>query len=276
MVKIVLACVIVAFASSALAQESDGDVKRGRYWYEKDAEKQEREKVEQSKPESPAKPKYTMPVVPPVAELMKWHPRDLNALFTEVHEYHVMAPTLETGAAVQKLKAVFNKKSRAAAAVEQLAMLQNPTLSGVAENAVTPTARSVQRQEREQAISARIGQERNNFALIILTQPGCGACRIQRNILANFQDTYGWPIKEVNIIDNPEAQARFGVDVTPKTLIASRETGGWQTVAVGADTLSGVTNNVYQAIRLLTGEIKPEQWLTAPNQSNSLYDPSFQ
>lgn len=266
---IFLVCVAVAAWTCAFAEET---VKRGPYWYEDllpEAEVQEEQAATD-------KPNYTMPNVPSVNELMTWHPRDIAALFTEVHEFHVMAPTLETGAAVQQIKAVMNMKSRAAAAVEQLAILENPELSGVAENAVNPSARSVQRKEKDEAIDSRLIRERDKYAFVILTQEGCGACELQRNIMANFQDLFGWEIKEVDITKHPYAGARFGVNVTPTTLLISRETKDWQTIAIGAETLPALKTNSFQAIRLMEGEINPSQWLTAPNQAGSLYDPGTQ
>lgn len=246
--------------------------KRGRYWYEKPEPAKEEQEQEERQQE---RPKYTMPSVPSVEELMTWHPRDIGALFEEVHEYHVMAPTLATAREVQKIKAVMNKKARAAAAVEQLAILSEPSLSGVAENAITPTARSIQRRENAAAIDQRLFAERDNFALVLLTQRGCGACDIQRGIIANFVDHYGWPTKEVDILDHPAAAARFGVQVTPTTLLVAKNSGAWQTIEIGAGTLPTLKNNAFQAIRLLNAEISPSQWLTAPIQEGSLYDPAF-
>lgn len=259
------------FSLHCLAEE----VQRGKHWYERPAETEDLKTTEPAEDKDSPSAKYSMPSVPDMDILMKMHPRDLRALFEEVHEYHVMDPTLETASEVQKLKAVMSKKARAAAAVEQLAMLRNPSLSGMAENAVNPSARSVQRKERDNSIAERIRRERENYAIILLTQPGCAACQLQRNVIQSFADQFGWPVKEVDIVDSPAAQARFDIRVTPTTLIASRESGDWQTVAIGADTLPSMVMNVDRAVRLLAGEIKPEQWLTAPNQTNSLYDPNF-
>src|SRR5690554_1985020 len=260
-----------ALAFAAIAEDGT-KVRRGLYWYEKPPVAEEEA---QTKNEEEAPPKYVMPYVPPLDVLMTLHPKEISALFEEVHEFHVMQPTLETASEVQKLKAVMNKKARAAAAVEQLAILQNPSLSGVAENAVNPSARSVQRKEKQDSIEARLLQDRDDFALVMLSQPNCGACVLQRNVIASFADRFGWPIKEVNIIESPEAGSRFDVRVTPTTLIASKKSGQWQTVAIGSETLPTLMNNVHQAARLLAGEIKPNQWLTAPNQTQSLYDPNF-
>lgn len=241
-------------------------IHRGLHWYEKSEIPVV--KKEQEKEEFPA------PVVPEVSKLMAMHPKKIRALFEEVHEYHVMAPTLETARQMQVIKAVMSRKARAAAAVEQLAILQNPGISGVAENAVNPSARSVQRKERDSSIDSRLMHENSNFALIMLTQKGCSACDLQRATLAAFADKYGWPVKEVDIQEKPEAANRFNVQVTPTTLIAGKQSKDWQTVAIGAETLTSMTNNVHQALRLLLGEISPNQWLTAPNQTNSLYDPN--
>lgn len=259
---------LMAIAALPLFSFAEDKPKRGMHWYETPKVQEKPEKKEPEKDEFPA------PVVPEISELMAMHPKQIRKLFNDVHEYHVMAPTLETARQIQVIKAVMSRKARAAAAVEQLAILQNPGISGVAENAVNPSARSVQRKERDSSIDNRLIRENSNFALVMLTQRGCSACELQRATLAAFADKYGWPIKEVDIGDTPEAGNRFNVQVTPTTLIASRQSQDWQTVAIGAETLTSMTNNVHQAVRLLLGEISPNQWLTAPNQTNSLYDPN--
>lgn len=261
--KIPTLFLVMAMISAVSAAEEK--THRGLHWYEKPETPVEEKKEE--------KEEFPAPVVPEISELMEMHPKQIRKLFNEVHEYHVMAPTLETARQMQVIKAVMSRKARAAAAVEQLAILQNPGLSGVAENAVNPSARSVQRKERDSSIDNRLINENGDFALVMLTQQGCSACELQRATLAAFADKYGWPIKEVDIGENPAAGNRFNVQVTPTTLIAAKQSKDWQTVAIGAETLSSMTNNVHQAVRLLKGEISPNQWLTAPNQTNSLYDP---
>lgn len=248
--------------------EAEKDTRRGLHWYEVPAKQEEKKEPENEE--------FPAPIVPDISDLMAMHPKKIRKLFNEVHEYHVMAPTLETARQMQVIKAVMSRKARAAAAVEQLAILQNPGISGVAENAVNPSARSVQRKERDSSIEKRLINENNNFALVMLTQKGCSACDLQRATLAAFADKYGWPIKEVDIGEKPEAANRFNVQVTPTTLIAGKQSQDWQTVAIGAESLTSMTNNVHQAVRLLLGEISPNQWLTAPNQANSLYDPNVQ
>lgn len=265
MVKYFFAALIVASSAYAYCDS----VYRGKHWYEPIIESSSSSSSSSSSEEFV----YLRPNLPDISDLMKMHPKQLSALFEAAHEYHVMEPTLETAGDIQILKSVMNRKARAAAAVEQLAILNNPEISGMAENAVNPSARSVQRQDRDNSISQRVSSERENYALIFLTQPGCSSCELQRNVIASFADAYGWPVKEVDITDVPAAQARFDVRVTPTTLVAARESGQWQTVAIGAESAPTMLMNIDRAVRLMAGEISPEQWLTAPNQRNSLYDP---
>lgn len=96
----------------------------------------------------------------------------------------------------------------------------------------------------------------------------------KKNILANFSDLYGWQTKIVDIDESPMMRERFGIQVTPTTLLIAKN-GDWKTVAIGADALSTLVNNIDRTVRLLAGEINPEQWLTSPTQTNSLYDPNF-
>jgi conjugal transfer pilus assembly protein TraF len=246
--------------------------KRGIYWYEKppqpvpDSSNKEPQSQHQQ-------PQYSRPAVPDIDTMMAWHPEQIRELFKQAHEFHVMAPTLETAGDIQRLKAVMNKKARAAAAVEQLALLTNPAISGVSENAINPSVRSLQRKQRDRTIGQRLLKERQQFALIFLTQPGCETCIFQRNVMAAFAERYGWRIKEVDIQANPMAKARFSVQVTPTTLIIGKQSQEWLPVSIGSDSLISLTRNVYQGIRLLSAEINPSQWLTAPTQTDSLYDP---
>lgn len=266
------ALLFIFFAFSVSAEES----KRGLYWGEKP--EPEQEQIEKKAKEEPVEENeissYTKPSVPEVEEMMTWHPEQIRQLFTQVHEYHVMSPTLQTATDMQAIKAVMNKKARAAAAVEQLALRRVPQYSGVVENPVNPTARSLKRQDDTRKQEKRLVESRDNYALIMFTQKDCPACIFQKNVMRNFVDQYRWRIKEVDIDENILAKARFNISAVPTIILISKASqDDWIPVILGVDALSQVKLNIDQGISLLQEDIDPTQWLTAPSQRGSLYDP---
>ena len=262
---------LTLFLFSFSLPANDEKSKRGKYWGEHPP-------AEEIQPEQPAnEPEtYSMPIIPPHAELLVMHPKEIKQLWIEAHEYHVMVPSVETAKAVLLLKDVMAKKARAAAAVESLAALGSPELTGKAEYSIQPTARSAQRKSYQETIEASLLENREEYGLVVVGQQNCPACYVYKNTLSLFQDRYGWTIKYVDFEDAPGVAERFNIQVTPTTLLISRNNKEtWQPVAVGAEALSTLANSTIQGIRLINGEISPRQWLTTKQQAQSLFDPAY-
>lgn len=245
------------------------DTMRGRHWGEIETiEKEE-------KPKAIEKDKYTMPTLPSHKEMMKMHPKEIEVIFDQVQDMHVMNPTLKSAKTVLFVKDVINKKSRAAGALETLAGLKNPELTGKIEYSITPSAKALQDKDRFDTIDNRLIKDTKNFAVIIFTQKSCAPCFVQKATMRNFVEKYGWNIREIDIHDNPKAALTFNVNRTPVTIIVSRKTKDWMPIANGAEPLTSIAFNAFQGIRYLNKEITASQWFTPEHQQNSMFDPEY-
>lgn len=256
----------------AVANPSPAKKERGRYWYEEPKAEEPKEEVAALQPTQET---YSRPELPPMAEIMEMHPKQIEALYDEVNDFHTMKPTVDTAVDLLVLDNVLAKKMRAAAAVKQLAVLKNPALSGQFENPIAPSIKNISNQKQSMIVHERLINDREEFAFIVFTQPSCGACKIFRNTLGLFQDKYGWGIKEYNIHDNIELVNRFNVYGTPTTILVRRNSDDWIPVAQGAEPFTNLVKNTSQGVRLLRGEITPEQWFTSDVQTDSYFDPSY-
>ncbi|EGQ8101727.1 conjugal transfer protein TraF [Vibrio alginolyticus] len=265
----ILSCSNLALADSSTSKE------RGRYWYEEPKEEPKEETEKDVAALQPENEEYTRPVVPPFKEVMEMHPKQIAKLYEEVHDYHVMKPTQDTAVDLLLLENVLAKKSRAAAAVKQLAVLKNPVLSGQFENPIAPSVKNIANQKQSALVHERLVNEGEHFAFVVFTQPRCGACKVFRNTLALFRDKYGWPIKEYNIHENVELVKRFNIYGTPTTILVRKNTEQWLPVAQGAEPFTNLVKNTSQGVRLLKGEITPDQWFTSDVQTDSYFDPSY-
>lgn len=269
----ILFILAASFLFSASSSAEAIKKERGKYWYE-DPPPQKEEEVKQQE-EVAALQQHPRPTVPRMEEIMKMHPKDIAKLYEDVHDYHVMKPTMDTAVDLLVIENVLAKKSRAAAAVKKLAGLHNPALTGQFENPIAPSVKNIANRQQSLAVNDRLSKEREKYALIVFTQPTCAACKVFKNTLSLFNDKYGWSIKEVNIQQNHEAATRFGIYGTPTTILISKGQSNWLPIAQGAEPFTSLVKNASQGVRLLNGEITPEQWYTSDIQTDSYFDPEF-
>ena len=107
----------------------------------------------------------------------------------------------------------------------------------------------------------------------MFSTPQCPYCSPQRNILKLVADKTGLEVTEVDITRNPDAQARFDVQVTPAIILIERNSERWMPISVGVESASKIQTNTYRAIRYLRGEISPEQFLTPRHREGGFFDP---
>jgi conjugal transfer pilus assembly protein TraF len=100
----------------------------------------------------------------------------------------------------------------------------------------------------------------------------CGYCRVQWPIVQRFQDEMGWQVTLMDIDRRPEVGQRFGVEVTPTTMIIRRNSKQRMVIAAGVETYPNLAQMAYQAVRLLSGDIRPEQFMTGAGEEDGFFD----
>ena len=260
-IQILLLTAIAAFSGLALANETDKKPKRGFYWYEE--------------PKEEVKEKYKKPTIPPVSQIMKMHPKDIEALLDEALDYAVYTQSEEDTKAYYVVYDAMRRKSSGFAGTAGYVLMKNPELNSGAAYATTNPSRNQAKKDEKTEIYDYLYKGKNDYALIMFTQKGCNACSIQRPMLQRYGQEFGWNIKEVDIADHPMAQAKYGINGTPITILVNREDmEKFLPIAIGVATDNELKANTYRGIRLLEGVIKPSQFYTRDRDIGKFFDPS--
>jgi conjugal transfer pilus assembly protein TraF len=254
----------VATAGSARTTSSTRapEPKQGYWWYQ----------TPPPEPTEPGPDALVKPTIPPMAELATWTPPKIRKLIEQQRDYAATVLTVDAVADFWRLQDFARRKARAFAGVTHLALLQNPELSAKSANPLVGDARSAMSAEkdaiRRHYLRARAGQ----FALVMFSRASCGYCRVQWPILERFREETGWQVTQMDIDQRPELGQRFGVEITPTTMVIRRGSAQRMTIATGVESYPNLAQTTYQAVRLLLGDIRPEQFLTGAGEEDGFFD----
>ena len=250
--------------------------KHGWFWYEDPAPMLEHDQ----EPASASKPAATVPRDVSLAhyttqELWTMHPDDFQHLLTGLHKKAVQFPTEQHILEYLSIQDLARRKALAYANATQYVTQKRADLFSL--NQVYPTSSpgvaarvQVQQEERSGTISAA----RSDHALLFFVAPGCGFCDKQAQILASFIDRYGWQVKPVDIVREPNLALRFNITTTPTLLLIRQDQQQSMAIATGVVTLPEIERKLYQAIRSLRGETTLESFTTYDFQKGSALDPA--
>lgn len=255
---IVLACLAGALPAAEAPKEKKG------YWWKAEPP-----------PASPAvEPEYQPLSAPPdEAALLALHPKQVEALIEAYRQNAIWQGTPETVRWYYDLQDFARRRARAFMNVSEVVMLQNPDLNMQTVYPTNPVGQAARVAQRSSSTAARLAAEAGRAALVLLTRQSCPYCEEQRKILQYFHARHGWDIREIDIDANPELAARFAVTYTPTTVVLFRDSSAWAPVALGVETLERVEEGAYRALRLVHGEVTPEQYTLQEFNDGGLYDP---
>lgn len=248
----------------AFAQGSQRDETRGYWWYAptpKPAPDKATDEEEVAKP-----------TIPPMTELVKWSPPRIAKLIVQQRDYAATVLTVDAVSDFWRLEDFARRKARAFAGVTQIAMLAHPELNAKAANPMIGEARDVMSAEKEGVRRQYLRAHASEFALVMFARTSCGYCRVQWPIIQRFQDEMGWQVTMMDLDRRPDLGQRYGVEVTPTTMIIRRNSGQRMVIAAGVETYPNIAQMAYQAVKLLSGDIRPEQWLTGAGEENGFFD----
>jgi conjugal transfer pilus assembly protein TraF len=261
-----LAGLTLSVATAATAQTTApnraAELKQGYWWY-------------QAPPPEPAEPgpdALVKPAIPPMAELATWTPPKIRKLIEQQRDYAATVLTVDAVADFWRLQDFARRKARAFAGVTQLALLQNPELNAKSANPMVGDARSAMGAEKDAIRRHYLRAHAGQFALVMFSRASCGYCRVQWPILERFREETGWQITLMDIDRRPELGQRFGVEVTPTTMVIRRDSAQRMVVANGVESYPNLAQTTYQAVRLLLGDIRPEQFLTGAGEEDGFFD----
>ncbi|OHT21666.1 hypothetical protein BHE75_03677 [Sphingomonas haloaromaticamans] len=237
--------------------------KQGYWWY-------------QAPPSPPEKPDdadaLVKPVIPPMAELATWAPPKIRKLIEQQRDYAATVLTVDAVADFWRLQDFARRKARAFAGITQIAMLQYPELNSKSANPMVGDARSELTAEKDAIRRSYLRAHGGEFALVMFSRSTCGYCRVQWPIIQRFQEEMGWQVTLMDIDKRPEVRERFGVEITPTTMVIRRGSQQRMIIASGVEAYPNLAQMAYQAVRLLRGDIRPEQFMTGPGEDAGFFD----
>ncbi|CCW16560.1 glutaredoxin 2 [Sphingobium indicum BiD32] len=257
----------VLLAGPATAQTASAGInqpKQGYWWYAPPpkADKQ-----------APPDPDALMkPLIPPMAELATFTPPKIRKLIEQQRDYAATVLTVDAVADFWRLEDFARRKARAFAGVTQIAMLQHPELNSKSANPMVGDARAELSAYKDDVRRRYLRAHAPEFALVMFSRSTCGYCRVQWPIVQRFQDEMGWQVTLMDIDRRPELGQRFGVEVTPTTMIIRRNSQQRMVIAAGIETYPNLAQMAYQAVRLLSGDIRPEQFMTGAGEEDGFFD----
>ena len=250
--------------AAQLSPPAAGPIKQGYWWY---APQPREEKPEQPDPDALARP-----TIPPMAELATWTPPRIRKLIEQQRDYAATVLTVDAVADFWRLQDFARRKARAFAGITQIAMLQHPELNSKSANPMVGDARAELTAYKDQVRRSYLRAHAGEFALVMFSRSTCGYCRVQWPIVQRFQDEMGWQVTLMDIDRRPELGQRFGVEVTPTTMIIRRGSQQRMVIAAGIEAYPNLTQMAYQAVKLLTGDIRPEQFMTGAGEEDGFFD----
>ena len=260
---ILMAAVATLLPSAQARAQTRDEARTGYWWY------QAPPKLADEKPDPDA---LVKPVIPPMAELATWTPPKIRKLIEQQRDYAATVLTVDAVADFWRLQDFARRKARAFAGVTQIAMLQHPELNSRSANPLVGDARDQLSAHKDEVRRQYLRAHSNEFALVMFSRGSCGYCRVQWPIVQRFQDEMGWQVTLMDIDRRPEVAQRFGVEVTPTTMIIRRNSQQRMVIAAGIEAYPNLIQMAYQAVRLLAGDIRPEQFMTGAGEEDGFFD----
>ncbi|WP_412072828.1 conjugal transfer protein TraF [Sphingopyxis sp. GC21] len=212
------------------------------------------------------------PAIPPMAELATSTPPKIRKLIEQQRDYAATVLTVDAVADFWRLQDFARRKARAFAGVTQIAMLQHPELNSRSANPLVGDARDQLSAHKDEVRRQYLRSRANEFALVMFSRGSCGYCRVQWPIVQRFQDEMGWQVTLMDIDRRPDVAQRFGVEVTPTTMVIRRGSQQRMVIAAGIEAYPNLIQMAYQAVRLLAGDIRPEQFMTGAGEEDGFFD----
>lgn len=267
--RMALAVLLAAplFADQAQAQAAPASIDQSRqgYWWYAPPPKADK----QAAPDPDA---IVKPVIPSMAVLATFTPPKIRKLIEQQRDYAATVLTVDAVADFWRLEDFARRKARAFAGVTQIAMLQNPELNSKSANPMVGDARAELTAYKDDVRRRYLRAHAQEFALVMFSRSTCGYCRVQWPIVQRFQDEMGWQVTLMDIDRRLDVGQRFGVEVTPTTMIIRRNSQQRMVIAAGIETYPNLAQMAYQAVRLLSGDIRPEQFMTGAGEEDGFFD----
>jgi len=256
-----LLLVVAAGHARAATDTRHDDPKRGYWWYERPP--QEKEKKDG---ETPAIPDYT------VDEMMSMDPDRLREYAEQVLEEAVRVPTEKNVRRHYLVQDVIRRKALAFVNTSEMVWQKYPELTTAKDNPLTTPGRKALTRAQVEERRRKLAEAKDEFALLYFRSDSCSFCQAQDAIMPHFISRVGWQVKPINIEDNPDLAARLGVETTPALILIRRGSDDFFPVTTGVASVMEIEKHLFRAIRLMRGEVTPENFNLYDFQRGGGYD----
>jgi len=264
MTRTILSAIAFLIAlSSAVNADYYSDSKQGWWWYDRD--KKQEETAEEKEPDEGPKQKKKAKKYPSLKEytyeqMWDMDPAEFQELFDGFRAKAVRRPTENNVKEYYQMSEIARKKALAFTNTSDYVWQKYPELSVKADYPVTPPGMiaksSMEKKERKQILQ----QNRDNFALVVFTKPGCSYCETEDKILKWFSSNTGWVVKNVDITQQPGMAARFGISITPTLIMIQKGNQDYTPISAGVVTAEELEDRTYRTVRLMRGDTTPDQY----------------
>lgn len=282
--SVILSISVLLFGSMAVAQEpipvyeedqmQPGvayykDCKRGWYWYEKEREKP---KIEESKIDTARQ--HRIPSLKDYTAEMLWnmHPDDFQALLMDFQKKAVMSSTENNVADYYYVQDIARRKSLAFANVTATVMQKYPELSVAKDYPTATPGRSALTRLGHEEITKKIRGSAGDYGLVYFYSPTCQYCIEQEKIVRYFEERNAWEIRRIDLTQSAGLATMFNVTTVPTIILVYRHSQDPITVSAGVVSLEDMEERIYRGIRLLAGEISPQEYSLYDFQRGSSFD----
>lgn len=262
-----LACTGFSDAAGVYGQEFYDINKQGWFWYQDPVPKPERE-------ETTAPPSRPVPTLTDysIEELWDMHPDDFQALLMEFQKKAVQRPTEDNVLEYLTMQDMARRKAAVYANVASYVIQKNAGLDVGRDYPVSAPGVVARVKMQKEEIVATINRASSDHALLYFSSSDCPYCIEQQQILRFFTDRYGWQIKDIDIDENPGVAARFNIKITPALLLIGKDREQYIPVASGVVALEELERRLYRSIRLLSGQITPQEYSIYDFQKGGGFD----
>jgi conjugal transfer pilus assembly protein TraF len=246
------------------------DCKRGWFWYEQKAPDKPGEETPKLQPEQkrrvPSLSDYT------VEQLWDMYPDDFQALLIDFQKKAVWRPTPENVEEYYYVQDIARRKALAFTNVAGYVMQKDPELSVDKDYPTVIPGQNAMVRSREEEVRERITRAKGDHGLLFFYAPACEYCLEQEKIIQYFESQYGWEIKRIDFTKEKGTADMLGVTIVPTILLVRKGSAEAIPVSAGVISVAEMEEKIYRGVRLLAGEITPQEYSIYDFQKGGAFD----
>ena len=188
------------------------------------------------------------------------HPDDFQALLIDFQKKAVWRPTPENVEEYYYVQDIARRKALAFTNVAEYVMQKDPELSVSKDYPTVVPGQNALVRSREEEVKERITRAKEDYGLLFFYSPSCEYCAEQEQIIRYFEEEYGWEIKRIDFTREKRLDDMFGITIVPTILLVYRNSTEAIPVSAGVISTAEMEDKIYRGVRLLSGEITPQEY----------------